>query len=61
MVRLALIVHLFVGSTLAGIGVIAALVAGLDTLNPILISAVIGWIFSVPASWVLAKKMYELR
>ena len=59
MLRLALIIHLFIGSTLAGIGVIAALVSGYDTLNPILIAALIGFLVSFPVTWVVAKMIHE--
>lgn len=59
MLRIALIFHLFIGSTLAGIGVVAALTMGYDTLNPILISALLGFLVSIPVTWVIAKKVYE--
>ena len=61
MLRLALILHLFIGSTLAGIGVIAALVSGLDTLNPILISAAAGFILSVPVTWLVTRQLWQNR
>ncbi len=60
MLRLALIVHLFVGSTLAGSAMIVALVVGWDTLQPLVIAAFIGWLLSIPASWVLARKIESL-
>lgn len=59
MFRLAFILHLFIGSTLAGIGVIVALVIGQDTLAPILISALIGFVMAFPVTWAVAKKLYE--
>jgi hypothetical protein len=59
MVRLALIIHLFIGSTLAGVGVIAALVAGYDTLAPILITAAIGFVVSIPVTWAVARAIYQ--
>ncbi|MBU2981383.1 CTP synthetase [Lentibacter algarum] len=59
MLRMALIFHLFIGSTLAGIGVIAALVSGYDTLVPILIAALIGFVVSFPVTWLVAKAVYE--
>ncbi len=59
MLRLALIFHLFIGSTLMGIAVIAALTMGYDTLYPILISAALGFIVAIPVTWVVAKQVYE--
>lgn len=57
MFRLALILHLFIGSTIAGSAVIVALVAGLDTLKPILIAAAIGFVISIPVAWMVAKRI----
>lgn len=58
MLRLALILHLFIGSTLVGIAVIVALVIGLDTLRPILAAAALGFVVAVPVSWGVARKLY---
>lgn len=58
MLRLAFILHLFIGSTLAGIGVIASLVLGYDTLTPILVAALIGFLISLPATWAVARALY---
>ena len=59
MFRLAFILHFVIGATLAGVGVIAALVIGQDTLQPILLSAAVGYLISFPAAWVLSKKLYN--
>ena len=61
MLRLSLILHLFIGSTLAGSAVIAALLIGQDTLRPILIAAFLGFIAAFPVSYIVAKKLYALR
>lgn len=61
MTWLFLILHLFIGSTLAGSLVIAALAMGYDTLQPVLIAAVVGFLVAFPVSWVVGKKLYELR
>lgn len=61
MLRLSLILHLFIGSTLAGSAVIAALLIGQDTLRPILIAAALGFIAAFPVSYIVARKLYELR
>lgn len=59
MLRLGFILHLFIGSTLAGTGVIAALVSGFDTLNPILITALLGFLLAVPVTWLVTRALYE--
>lgn len=59
MVRLALILHIFIGSTFAGSAIIAALVMGLDTLYPIVISALAGFILSMPVSYMIARNLYD--
>lgn len=59
MLRLGFILHLFIGSTLAGIGVIAALVTGYDTLYPILIAALVGYALSIPVTWVVTRALYD--
>ena len=55
MVRLALILHIFIGATLAGVAVIAALVTGWDTLLPILGAAALGFVVAFPVSWAVAR------
>ncbi|TNF19703.1 MAG: CTP synthetase [Rhodobacteraceae bacterium] len=55
MLPLTLILHIFIGSTLAGSAVIAALVTGYDTLQPILIAAAVGFVISIPLSWYVAR------
>ncbi|WP_108827105.1 CTP synthetase [Ascidiaceihabitans donghaensis] len=57
MFRLTLILHLFIGSTLAGSGVIAALTMGYGTLTPILIAAAIGFVIAFPVSAMIAKTL----
>jgi len=59
MFRLTLILHLFIGSTLAGSAVIAALVSGQDSVQVIVSAAVVGFLAAFPVSWVVAKKLYE--
>lgn len=60
MLRLAFIVHLFVGATLAGSAMVFALTMGWDTLQPLVIAALLGWLVSLPLSWILAKKIQSL-
>ena len=59
MLRMALIFHLFIGSTLAGVAVVASLAAGYDTLNPILVAALIGFLVSIPVTYFVAKAVYD--
>ena len=57
MLQLFLIIHIFIGSTLAGAGVIVALTLGLDTAIPLIASAAIGFLIAFPVSWLVAKKI----
>ncbi|MFD1156909.1 CTP synthetase [Roseovarius aestuarii] len=59
MFRLALILHVFIGSTLSGSAVIAALASGHDTLFPILIAAALGFLAAFPVSWAVARKLWQ--
>jgi len=59
MFRLALILHIFIGSTIAGSAIIAALVMGLDTAYPIIIAGVAGFLVSFPVSYIVARKLYD--
>ncbi len=61
MIWLMVILHVFIGSTLAGSFVIAALAMGHDTLAPILISAAAGFAVAFPVSWIVAKQLYRAR
>lgn len=56
---LALVMHLFLGATLAGSAMVVALTLGLTTLKPLLIAALIGYLISIPASWYAAKAVYD--
>ncbi len=57
---LTLIVHLFLGSTLAGSAMVVALTMGWDTLQPLLVAALIGWLVSIPATWLVARQIRNL-
>lgn len=61
MLALTLILHIFIGSTLAGSAVIAALALGYDTLQPILIFAALGFVASIPVSWLVARQLSTKR
>ncbi len=57
MLPLMLIVHIFLGSTLAGTAVIAVLVMGYTAVLPILLAAVVGCVAAFPASYLVARKL----
>jgi hypothetical protein len=59
MLRLAALVFIMSGATLAGILIVAALVAGLDTAQPIIAAAAIGFAVAVPVSVIVAKKLTQ--
>lgn len=61
MFRLASILFSMIATTCAGVGVIAALTMGYDTLNPILVAAAAGFILALPVTWIVARKIATLR
>jgi predicted PurR-regulated permease PerM len=61
MFRLASVLFSIITPTLAGIGVVVALASGNDTLLPILIGAAAGTLLAFPVTWLVAKKISELR
>lgn len=58
--RLAMILFSMIATTLAGIGVIVALVSGMDTLRPILIAAAIGFVVAIPVTYIVSRKIESL-
>ena len=59
MLRLGFILHLFIGSTLAGSAVVAALTMGYDTMQPVIWAAVIGFVAAFPVTYFVTRKLYE--
>ncbi|WP_420003440.1 CTP synthetase [Arenibacterium sp. LLYu02] len=59
MVRLALLLHLFIGATLSGSAVIAVLVAGMSSGLMILGAAALGFLLAFPISFLLARRLYR--
>lgn len=57
MVRLMMTLFSMISTTLMGVGIVAALTMGYDTLNPILIAAAIGFVVALPVSWLVAKQL----
>ena len=58
MLRLASILHLFIGATLAGVAVIAALIFGVSSGLGLLLCAVAGFTIAFPVSWKVAQALY---
>lgn len=54
---LSVVVHLFVGSTYAGTGVIAVLSAGYATLVPIFSAALAGYVIAIPVSIIVVRSI----
>lgn len=59
MLRLASILYSLIGSSLAGVGVIAVLVAGFVTVKAILIAAAVGAVLGAPVAWLVARQLYQ--
>ncbi|MBN7784651.1 hypothetical protein JYP51_06955 [Ponticoccus gilvus] len=59
MIRLASILYTLISTSLAGTAVIAVLVAGYDTLLPILIAATLGFVAALPVAWLVARRLYS--
>ncbi|MCV6594963.1 MAG: hypothetical protein OIF48_18580 [Silicimonas sp.] len=57
MLTLLLILHIFIGSTLAGTGVIIVLSLGITSTMALIASAAIGFLVAFPVSWVVAKRI----
>ena len=60
MIRLASILFSMIATTCAGIGIIAALTMGYDTLHPILFVAAAGFVVALPVTWFVARKIRDL-
>ena len=57
MAWLTLVLHIFIGSTLAGSLIIAALVMGKDGVPELVGAGVLGYVLAVPLAWVIARKL----
>ena len=61
MTRLALLLFSILSVTCMGIAIVVALVAGFDTLVPIVVAAALGlaaWVITVPASALLSAGVF---
>ncbi len=54
---LLLLLHLFIGATLAGVFLVIALVAGWVGAGPITAAVLGGFVLAFPAAWVVARAM----
>lgn len=57
MIRLAFLLHTIISTTLMGTAIVVALVAGYDTLTPILAAAAIGFLAAIPVSYGVARAL----
>ena len=60
MLRLTSLMYSFISATLAGIAIVVVLVAGYDTMMPIIYAAIAGFVVAIPVSWLVAKKVKSL-
>lgn len=58
--RLMWILHAVISTTLMGIGITGVLAANMAGWKPIVIAAAIGFIVSLPVSWMVANKIQHL-
>ncbi|MCL6284045.1 hypothetical protein M3P21_10940 [Ruegeria sp. 2012CJ41-6] len=58
MLRLAFALFTLVSSALAGTGVIIVLSMGAVSLSAILGAAAVGFVLAIPATWLIAKRIY---
>lgn len=57
MSRLMMTLFSMIATTLMGVGIVIALTTGYDTLQPIVIAAVVGFVLAIPVSWFVAKQL----
>lgn len=57
MLRLALLLHTIISTTLMGTAIVIALLAGYDTLVPILAAAALGFVVAIPVSITVARAL----
>lgn len=54
---LLLVLHLFIGATLAGVGIVALLVAGITGVVWLAAAVIVGLILAFPVAWYVARAM----
>lgn len=60
MFRLMSLLYAIVGTTLAGIGVVAAVSLNLYDVQSIVVAAALGALLALPVSWLVAKKLQSI-
>ncbi|HBS48625.1 MAG TPA: CTP synthetase [Rhodobacteraceae bacterium] len=55
MSHLLLILHLFIGATLSGVGIVIVLVAGLSGAWPLIAAGLGGFALGFPVAWLVAR------
>lgn len=59
MLRLGFILHLFIGATLSGTAVIAALVLGFVTAQALALAVLIGFIAAFPVTYIVTRALHD--
>lgn len=57
MTWLTVILHLFIGATLSGVGIVVVLVAGYGTLWPLALSVLAGFLLAFPVSVLIERAL----
>ena len=57
MLPLILLLHIFIGATLAGVAIVVVLVMGWGGLWPILGAAGAGFLVAFPVAWLVARNL----
>lgn len=61
MLRLASMLYSIIGTSLAGTLIVAALVVGYTTAQPLILAAAAGFVLALPFSWLVAQKITHLN
>ena len=61
MTKLMFLIYVIAAPTLAGIAMVIALVTGWNTGSPVIISVIAGALAAFPVSWMVAKKLNEVK
>lgn len=61
MLPLFLVLHIFIGTTLAGSSVIAVLTMGYTGGRTVAVAALVGFLISFPVSWLVAKRLMSSK
>lgn len=57
MTYLLLILHLFIGAILAGVGIVVVLVAGFTGPTPMIVAIATGFLLAFPVAWRVARAL----